>query len=62
MSNMHSACLIHIFIFVHMSGALINQTASKDITWADNAYWGGSALGAEELKGLRLRPKVLDKK
>ena len=45
-----------------MSGALGNQTASKDVTWADNAYWGGSALGAEELKGLRVGAKVLDKK
>ena len=45
-----------------MSGALINQTAGKDITWADNAYWEGSALGAEELKGLRVGTKVLDKK
>ena len=45
-----------------MSGALINQTAGKDITWADNAYWGGSALGAEELKGLRVGTKLLDKK
>ena len=45
-----------------MSGALGNQTASKDVKWADNAYWGGSALGVEELKGLRVGTKVLDKK
>ena len=45
-----------------MSGALVNQTAGKDVTWADNAYWGGSALGAEELKGLRVGTKLLDKK